>query len=214
MHKIPSVLSPIFYFRYSNLCFRYYSIVNNKQTSSGNNHLEINGLKFDQDDCTNVPQRVVELSSRKLHNTPHHPLCLLKQRIFSHFSSLYQALPLHAHPSSLASPPAPLFQNFDSISPVVTPAQCFDSLLVPPGHVMRRPTDTYWLNRNLLLRSHTTAHDFDLIRSGVRAALLCGDVYRRDEVDARHYPVFHQFDAFRLYNEKEVCIIRDSITEI
>lgn len=43
-----------------------------------------------------------------------------------------------------------------------------------------------------MLRAHTSAHQRDLIASGLDAFLVVGDVYRRDEIDKRHYPVFHQ----------------------
>jgi len=51
-----------------------------------------------------------------------------------------------------------------------------------------------------------TAHDEELIRSGFDAFLLVGDVFRRDEIDASHYPVFHQVDGVCLFTEKEVRI--------
>lgn len=46
-----------------------------------------------------------------------------------------------------------------------------------------------------------TAHDVDMLRRGERAFLLTGDVYRRDTVDRTHYPVFHQMDGVRVYEE-------------
>ena len=30
-----------------------------------------------------------------------------------------------------------------------------------------------------------------------------GDVYRRDSIDATHYPVFHQMEGVRVYTEQE-----------
>jgi len=64
--------------------------------------------------------------------------------------------------------------------------------------------DTYYVNSEHLLRSHMTAHDEELIRSGFDAFLLVGDVFRRDEIDASHYPVFHQVDGVCLFTENEV----------
>jgi len=34
--------------------------------------------------------------------------------------------------------------------------------------------------------------------------LVAGDVYRRDEIDSSHYPVFHQMEGVRLFNRKEL----------
>lgn len=37
----------------------------------------------------------------------------------------------------------------------------------------------------------------DLIKSGLDNFLVVGEVYRRDEIDSTHYPVFHQIDSVR-----------------
>jgi phenylalanyl-tRNA synthetase alpha chain len=63
--------------------------------------------------------------------------------------------------------------------------------LVTPDHVSRKKSDTYYINENLLLRTHTSAHQRELIENGVDSFVLFGDVYRRDEIDGTHYPVFH-----------------------
>lgn len=38
----------------------------------------------------------------------------------------------------------------------------------------------------------------ELLKQGHTAFLVTGDVYRRDTVDATHYPVFHQMEAVRI----------------
>lgn len=55
-----------------------------------------------------------------------------------------------------------------------------------------------------MLRAHTSAHQRDLVRVGLDAFLLAGDVYRRDEIDASHYPVFHQMEGVRLFSNRQV----------
>lgn len=47
---------------------------------------------------------------------------------------------------------------------------------------------------------HTSAHQAEILRQGVRAFLVTGDVYRRDSIDATHYPVFHQMEGVRVFN--------------
>ncbi len=49
-------------------------------------------------------------------------------------------------------------------------------------------------NSNLLSRPQA-----ELLRKGESAFLVTGDVYRRDTVDATHYPVFHQMEAVRIH---------------
>lgn len=55
-----------------------------------------------------------------------------------------------------------------------------------------------------MLRAHTSAHQTELVRAGLDAFLVAGDVYRRDEIDASHYPVFHQMEGVRLFSSHQV----------
>ncbi|XP_013886784.1 phenylalanine--tRNA ligase, mitochondrial, partial [Austrofundulus limnaeus] len=55
-----------------------------------------------------------------------------------------------------------------------------------------------------MLRAHTSAHQVELVRSGLDAFLLAGDVYRRDEIDSTHYPVFHQVEGVRLFTNHQL----------
>ncbi len=55
-----------------------------------------------------------------------------------------------------------------------------------------------------MLRAHTSAHQSDLVRMGLNNFLVVGDCYRRDEIDATHYPVFHQVEGVRLLNHHEL----------
>lgn len=97
----------------------------------------------------------------------------------------------------------PLFSVFDRISPIVTVKQNFDTLLIPENHPSRAKSDCYYINREYMLRAHCTAHQVELLRSGLDNFLIVGDVYRRDEIDATHFPVFHQVDAVRvIHNDK------------
>jgi phenylalanyl-tRNA synthetase alpha chain len=55
------------------------------------------------------------------------------------------------------------------------------------------------VNPEVVLRTHTSAHQCELIKAGHRSFLCAGDVYRRDAIDASHYPVFHQMEGVRIY---------------
>lgn len=87
------------------------------------------------------------------------------------------------------------------------------SLLTPKDHVSRSKKDCFYVNKDYLLRSHTTVHDVELIKSGLNSFLTFGDVYRRDEIDAKHYPVFHQCDGVRIFTKDEVFERLDKISE-
>lgn len=51
-----------------------------------------------------------------------------------------------------------------------------------------------------------SSFQYDLIRSGLDNFLVCGEVYRRDEIDATHYPVFHQLDAVRTLHKEKLFV--------
>ncbi|XP_022622208.1 phenylalanine--tRNA ligase, mitochondrial [Seriola dumerili] len=159
----------------------------------GQGSVEVLGRSYPRDDFTNVTAKVLAKVGRNLHNQPHHPLWLIKERIKAHFYSSY-----------IGRWGNPLFSVHDNLSPVVTTEQNFDSLLIPPDHPSRKRGDNYYLNRNTMLRAHTSAHQRELVRSGLDAFLLAGDVYRRDEIDSSHYPVFHQIEGVRLFSNHEL----------
>ena len=79
----------------------------------------------------------------------------------------------------------------------------FTKLLIPDNHPSRSPTDTYYFDKNTVLRTHTTAHDFEMLES-YNAFLMSGDVYRRDEIDAKHYPAFHQLEGARIWKLQDL----------
>ncbi|XP_077411166.1 phenylalanine--tRNA ligase, mitochondrial isoform X2 [Vanacampus margaritifer] len=159
----------------------------------GQESVEVLGRAYPCDDFTNVTPKVLAKVGRNLHNQRHHPLWLLKERIKAHFYSAYTGRSGN-----------PLFSAHDNLSPVVTVEQNFDSLLIPPEHPSRKRGDNYYLNRSTILRAHTSAHQRELVSSGLDAFLLAGDVYRRDEIDASHYPVFHQMEGVRLFSNRQL----------
>jgi phenylalanyl-tRNA synthetase alpha chain len=87
------------------------------------------------------------------------------------------------------------FKHLNSLSPIVTVEQNFDDLGFPKDHPGRSLTDSYYLNRHHMLRTHTSAHEVESFRKGLDQVLLTADVYRRDEIDRSHYPVFHQVEG-------------------
>ncbi|XP_043306400.1 phenylalanine--tRNA ligase, mitochondrial isoform X3 [Cervus canadensis] len=155
--------------------------------------VELLGKSYPRDDYSNLTRKVLSKVGRNLHNQPQHPLWLLKERVKQHFYARYAG-----------RAGAPLFSVYDDLSPVVTTWQNFDSLLIPADHPSRKKGDNYYLNATHMLRAHTSAHQWDLLRAGLDAFLVVGDVYRRDQIDAQHYPVFHQLEAVRLFSRHQL----------
>ena len=157
--------------------------------------IEILGEKYITDDWTSVSPRVLDKIGKNLHNRHHHPLGLIRQRIQNYFYKTY-----------VNRVGNPIYSVYDNFSPAVTIHKNFNSLLIPKNHPSWSKSETYFINQSHLLRAHTSAHQEQLIRSGLDAFLVVGDVYRRDEIDSTHYPVFHQIEGVRLFTEAEVSI--------
>ena len=152
--------------------------------------ISVCGRTFPTDSWTNITPRIISLTNRKLHLSQKHPLGLIKRRIVDFMYKKYDN-----HRGN------PLFSVHENLSPVVNLHQNFDSLLVPRDHPSRKKSDSYYINQDTMLRAHTSAHQTELISMGLDNFLVVGDVYRRDEVDASHYPVFHQMEGVRLFEQ-------------
>ncbi|XP_075410244.1 phenylalanine--tRNA ligase, mitochondrial [Tenrec ecaudatus] len=155
--------------------------------------MELLGRSYPQDNHSNLTRKILSKVGRNLHNQQYHPLWLIKERVKEHFYRQY-----------VGRSGTPLFSVYDNLSPVVTTWQNFDSLLIAADHPSRNKGDNYYLNQTHMLRAHTSAHQWDLMHSGLDAFLVVGDVYRRDQIDAQHYPVFHQLEAVRLFSKHEL----------
>ncbi|XP_077209226.1 phenylalanine--tRNA ligase, mitochondrial isoform X3 [Paroedura picta] len=162
-------------------------------STSAANAVELLGKAYHPDDYSNVTQKVLSKVGKNLHNQRYHPLWLIKERVKDHFYKQY-----------IGRFGTPLFSVYDDLPPVVTTEQNFDRLLVPKDHPSRKKGDNYYLNRTHMLRAHTSAHQWDLIHSGLDAFLVVGDVYRRDQIDNSHYPAFHQLEGVRLFSNHEL----------
>jgi len=121
----------------------------------------------------------------KLHTQANHPICILKAAIHSYFDGRFGM---------------GAFAQLDDLHPLVSTEQNFDQVLVPADHVSRSANDTYYVDANTVLRCHTSAHQVETLRSGATSFLITGDVYRRDAIDATHYPVFHQMEGVKIFS--------------
>ncbi|KAI7897567.1 phenylalanyl-tRNA synthetase [Cokeromyces recurvatus] len=142
----------------------------------------VNGQRFPRDEWTNVTPTVLSKINRKLHLQPQNPISIIRQLIESNFQD---------------------FQKFNNHSPIVTTKQNFDDLFIPKDHPSRTKSDNYYFNKDVVLRAHTSAHQIQGLMSGSRKFLVSGDVYRRDEIDASHYPVFHQIEGV-FYTDNDI----------
>lgn len=135
---------------------------------------------------TNIPRSISEKIDRCLYKVDNHPISIVKSKVFEYFSDLAKI--------EIDNPFVPVEYNFDR-------------LRVPKNHPSRSRSDTFYKTDNEVLRTHMTCYLYPLGKSDTGRSQLkyitCGDVYRKDAIDATHYPVFHQIDAF--------CIVPDGV---
>ena len=73
----------------------------------------------------------------------------------------------------------------------------FEALNIPKNHPARDTQDTFYINDNILLRSQTSpvqVRTMEQQKPPIRI-IAPGRVYRSDEVDATHSPLFHQIEG-------------------
>jgi len=73
----------------------------------------------------------------------------------------------------------------------------FEALNIPANHPAKDEQDTFYVNGDILLRTQTSPVQVRTMEKGnLPIRMVCpGTVYRADEVDATHSPVFHQFEG-------------------
>jgi len=74
----------------------------------------------------------------------------------------------------------------------------FEALNIPKDHPARDMQDTFYINEDIVLRTHTSPmqiHTMEEKESNEPVKIVCpGRVYRRDD-DATHTPMFHQIEG-------------------
>ena len=72
----------------------------------------------------------------------------------------------------------------------------FQALNIPENHPARDTQDTFYISKNILLRSQTSPVQVRTMeeRKPPIRVISPGRVYRSDEVDGTHSPVFHQME--------------------
>ncbi len=109
----------------------------------------------------------------------------------------------------------PALVRFDSVEiPQIVPVKHnFDLLGFPQTHPGRSTSDSYYLTDSILLRTQTTTmwsyylRDPRVLSTLHKTGSVCahchGKVYRKDEIDRNHYPVFHQIDGLQITSTAE-----------
>ncbi|MBI2064129.1 MAG: hypothetical protein HYT66_00205, partial [Candidatus Yanofskybacteria bacterium] len=120
----------------------------------------------------------------------------------------------------------PRFVEFKvlSVPEVVSYGVSFDLFNFPTDHPARSSSDTYFIDKKNVLRTHTTVMWYyhlnlpevkEKIEKGQPVgALSHGKVYRKDEIDRNHMNVFHQMDGWYLVPKKQKIITIDDLQKV
>ena len=92
----------------------------------------------------------------------------------------------------------------------------FEALNVPQDHPARDMQDTFYLADNLLLRSQTSATQIRTMeKRKPPIRMICpGRVYRADDVDATHSPVFHQVEGLVVDKGITMCDLKGTLEQM
>ena len=133
-----------------------------------------------------MPSSILSYLPRKLQLQPSHPVSITRQVIESRF-------------------PSSTYTHYNNLHPIVTVAENFDSLGFAKDHPGRSRTDTYYINKDTVLRTHTSAHEAEIFRNNKNEGYtISADVYRRDAIDRSHYPIFHQMEGAKVWDRRKV----------
>ncbi|MDP2655470.1 MAG: hypothetical protein Q8P17_02975 [bacterium] len=120
----------------------------------------------------------------------------------------------------------PDFKNYDMIDvpEIMGTDIVFDLFDFPADHPARSESDSYFIDKKNVLRTHTTVMWYywlkeesvcKQIKAGEAVgALSFGKVYRKDEIDRKHMNVFHQIDGWYLAPKKEKIITIDDLKKV
>ena len=89
----------------------------------------------------------------------------------------------------------------------------FEALNVPADHPARDMQDTFYLTENMLLRTQTSATQIRTMeKRKPPIRMICpGRVYRSDDVDATHSPVFHQVEGLVVDKGVTMCDLKGTL---
>ena len=118
------------------------------------------------------------------------------------------------------------FADFDivEIPKIVSVEDNFDLLNTPKDHPSRRETDTYYLDKNHILRTQMTVmwpyyfRDKEVLErlknKGEVGSLSPGIVFRKDEIDRKHFPAFHQTDFLYVCRKDKRIITLEELQKV
>jgi len=120
----------------------------------------------------------------------------------------------------------PILKDFDNVViPEIVPADVsFDLFNFASNHPARSPSDTYYVDKHNILRTHDTVMwyyylQLPEIKKKISAnqsfGVVCyGKVYRKDEIDRKHMNIFHQMGGLYLVPDSKKTLTLDDLKAV
>lgn len=89
----------------------------------------------------------------------------------------------------------------------------FELMNIPKNHPARDAQDTFYIDDNTVLRTHTSpVQARTMLTRKPPIRIICpGTVFRADEVDATHSPVFHQMEGLVIDHDVTMADLRGTL---
>lgn len=132
--------------------------------------LLIQRTTYDTDDWTNISARFEPFVGADLFKTKKHPLRLAQEEIVAFFQKCDAELPI-----------------FKDLNPIES------------NKSADKEPNTFYVNRELMLRTHTINRTIKLLKSHDDFVMVV-DLYRKCQMDAGHFPAFHRVNFVRTFD--------------
>ncbi|MFZ2125814.1 MAG: hypothetical protein WAV01_04250 [Candidatus Saccharimonadales bacterium] len=108
------------------------------------------------------------------------------------------------------------------MDPIVSVKDNYDNLLIATDNISRSSTYTHYVDKNHILRTHTSAHLPGILRDLSKTddwqdvvILLPGLAYRRDVSDKKHVSQVHMLEMWRVVkNSARPVVIKDDLLKV
>ena len=92
----------------------------------------------------------------------------------------------------------------------------FDLLAFPPAHPTRSPRDTFFLDDHRVLRTETSPSQIHTMQRKPPPIYMVslGRVYRRDEITATRFPIFHQFEGLAVDRNLTLADLKGTLLHV
>lgn len=156
---------------------RFYSDSVKKET------LLIQKTTYKTDEWTNINSRFEPFVGMNLYKKHNHPLRKTQEEVSEFFTKWFKENVDH-------DLDFPIYKN---LSPIETNTSA------------EKLPDVFYVNKELMLRTHSTNREIQILKSGINNFLMVIDLYRRCQMDSKHFPVFHRINVIRTTDKGDIA---------